>query len=144
TGDLNVHGESVQRLDVIANDTIVESLRRRGHCAGLASEEMSEPVIYPDSTGHYLVVADPLDGSSNIDVNISIGTIFGILRYDRPAGQLPAGHHQLCRGSVDDVACRHQLAAGYVIYGSSTQLVMTRGHSVHGFTWDPSAGEFFL
>lgn len=136
TGDTNVQGEEVQRLDVIANQTLAGSLRRRGHCAAMASEEMDDPVIFPESTGRYLVVTDPLDGSSNIDVDISIGTIFGILRYDRTRG-LPTRESFLQPG-------RGLVAAGYVIYGSSTVLVITTGRDVHGFTWDPSAGEFFL
>lgn len=136
TGDTNVQGESVEKLDVIANETLITVLRRRGHCAALASEELEEPVFFPDSTGNYLVVADPLDGSSNIDVDISIGTIFGILRFDRASGP-PTVNSFLQKG-------RELVAAGYVIYGSSTVLVFTTGKGVHGFTWDPSAGEFFL
>ncbi|HEX4336375.1 MAG TPA: class 1 fructose-bisphosphatase [Polyangiaceae bacterium] len=136
TGETNVQGEHVQKLDVIANDTLINSLKRRGHCAGLASEELEEPLFFPDSTGNYLVVMDPLDGSSNIDVDISIGTIFGILRCDRSKGP-PTVEGFLKRGS-------ELVAAGYVIYGSSTVLVFTTGRGVHGFTWDPAAGDFFL
>jgi fructose-1,6-bisphosphatase I len=136
TGDTNVQGEKVQKLDIIANETLLVSLRRRGHCAGVASEELEEPVFFPDSTGSYLVVTDPLDGSSNIDVDISIGTIFGILRCDRTHGP-PTLDSFLKKGS-------ELVAAGYVIYGSSTVLVFTTGRGVHGFTWDPAAGEFFL
>ncbi len=136
TGDENVQGETVQKLDVIANDTLIGSLRRRGHCAGIVSEELEDPVFFEQSRGGYLVVADPLDGSSNIDVDISIGTIFGILRHDRKAGS-PTRKDFLLPG-------REMAAAGYVIYGSSTVIVLTTGQSVHAFTWDPSAGEFFL
>jgi len=136
TGETNVQGEGVQKLDIIANDTLLGALRRRGHCAGVVSEELEEPVFFPDSTGSYLVVTDPLDGSSNIDVDISIGTIFGILRSD-PASGKPTVESFLKRGS-------ELVAAGYVIYGSSTVLVFTTGKGVHAFTWDPSAGEFFL
>lgn len=136
TGDTNVQGETVQKLDVIANETLIASLRRRGHCAGIATEELEDPVFFPDSTGNYLVVTDPLDGSSNIDVDISIGTIFGILRTDPTKGK-PTVDSFLKRGS-------ELVAAGYVIYGSSTVLVFTTGRGVHGFTWDPAAGEFFL
>jgi fructose-1,6-bisphosphatase I len=136
TGDTNVQGEHVQKLDMIANETLLVSLRRRGHCAALATEEMEEPAFFPDSTGSYLVVADPLDGSSNIDVDISIGTIFGILRCDRSKGP-PTTESFLKKGS-------ELVAAGYVIYGSSTVLVFTTGRGVHGFTWDPAAGDFFL
>lgn len=136
TGETNVQGEHVQKLDVIANETIISVLKRRGHCAGIATEELEEPVLFPDSTGNYLLVTDPLDGSSNIDVDISIGTIFGILRLDRTKG--PATVDSFLRKGSELVA------AGYVIYGSSTVLVFTAGRGVHGFTWDPSVGEFFL
>lgn len=136
TGETNVQGEKVEKLDIIANETLLASLRRRGHCAGIASEELDDPVFFPTSTGSYLVVVDPLDGSSNIDVDISIGTIFGILRCDRSKGP-PTLDSFLKKGS-------ELVAAGYVIYGSSTVLVFTTGSGVHGFTWDPTAGEFFL
>jgi fructose-1,6-bisphosphatase I len=136
TGETNVQGEQVQKLDVIANETIINVLRRQGHCAGVASEENDEAIFFPNAKGPYLVVTDPLDGSSNIDVDISIGTIFGILRFDRQKGP-PTDQSFMVRG-------RDLLAAGYVIYGSSTVLVFTTGRGVHGFTWDPSAGEFFL
>jgi fructose-1,6-bisphosphatase I len=135
TGDTNVQGESVQKLDVIANDTVINVLRRRGHCQGVASEELDHAVIFPDAKGGYLVVVDPLDGSSNIDVDISIGTIFGILRVER-------GVRATERSFL--VAGKDYAAAGYVIYGSSTVLVLSTGQGVHGFTWDPGAGEFFL
>ncbi|HEX7670029.1 MAG TPA: class 1 fructose-bisphosphatase, partial [Polyangiaceae bacterium] len=136
TGETNVQGEHVQKLDVIANEAIISALKRRGHCAGIASEELPDPVLFPGSTGSYLVVTDPLDGSSNIDVDISIGTIFGILRLDRSKG--PATLESFLKKGSELVA------AGYVIYGSSTVLVFTTGRGVHGFTWDPSVGEFFL
>lgn len=136
TGETNVQGEQVQKLDVIANETLIASLRRRGTCSGIASEELDEAVIFPEATGGYLVVADPLDGSSNIDVDISIGTIFGILRCERDKG--PITSQDFLQKGTDMVA------AGYVIYGSSTVLVLTTGKGVHGFTWDPTAGEFFL
>jgi fructose-1,6-bisphosphatase I len=136
TGRANVHGEQVQRLDVIANETLIESLGRRGHCAALASEELDEPVFFPEARGKYLVVTDPLDGSSNIDVDISIGTIFGILRYDPEQGK--ASKESFLQPG------NKLVGAGYVIYGSSTVLVITSGKDVHGFTWDPSVGEFFL
>ncbi len=136
TGETNVQGELVQKLDMIAHEALVQSLRRRGHCAALATEEAPDPILFEGATGNYLVVSDPLDGSSNIDVDISIGTIFGVMRYDKS------------RGPVDQssflVPGREYCAAGYVIYGSSTVLVLTMGKSVHGFTWDPTAGEFFL
>lgn len=136
TGETNVQGESVQKLDVIANETLIQALRRGGYCAGLATEEMEDPVFFAGSNASYLVVSDPLDGSSNIDVDISIGTIFAILRYDGSDG--PATMESFLKPGRDLVA------AGYVIYGSSTVLVFTTGKAVHGFTWDPTAGEFFL
>ncbi len=135
TGETNVQGETVQKLDIIANDTMIASLRRQGHCAALASEELDDPVYFEKAAGSYLVVADPLDGSSNIDVNVSIGTIFGILRCDRSQPITRESFYQ--RG-------RDYVAAGYIIYGSSTVLVLTTGKGVHAFTYDPTAGEFFL
>lgn len=135
TGDTNVQGESVQKLDIIANDTMLAVLRRRGHCAGVTSEELDEPVLFPHSRGAYLVVTDPLDGSSNIDVDVSIGTIFGIMKHDTTA---PATRDSFLKPGRD------YAAAGYVIYGTSTVLVLSTGKGVHAFTWDPGAGEFFL
>jgi fructose-1,6-bisphosphatase I len=125
TGDTNVQGESVQKLDVIANETMIGVLRRRGHCRGVASEENEQAVFFPHARGGYLVVVDPLDGSSNIDVDISIGTIFGILRTDKNANVTDESF--LVPGTS-------YAAAGYVIYGSSTVLVLSTGKGVHGFT----------
>lgn len=136
TGEINVQGERVQMLDELANQTMISTLRRRGHCAGIASEELDEAVYFDEATGHYLVLFDPLDGSSNIDVNMPIGTIFALLRFDRAKGK-PVEADFLQPGS-------RLAAAGYVIYGSSTMLVLTTGEGVHAFTWDPSVGEFFL
>jgi fructose-1,6-bisphosphatase I len=135
TGDVNIQGESVQKLDVFANEAICAVLTRGGHCAMLASEEIDN-VVPTGNPGKYIVLFDPLDGSSNIDVNISIGTIFGILRRRTSDGAV----------TVDD-ALRpgsEMVAAGYAVYGSSTTLVLTTGHGVHCFTLDPSIGEFFL
>lgn len=140
TGLTNVQGERVQKLDTYANDVLINVLERRGHCRAIASEEMDEPqLVSSDERARYIVLFDPLDGSSNIDVGVSIGTIFGILRLDRlvPGETLT---EQLLRPG-------HELAAaGYAIYGSSTILVLStgRGTGVHGFTFDPSVGEFFL
>lgn len=136
TGKVNVQGEQVQKLDELANQIMIRSLSRRGHCAGVASEELDDIVVFDNATGHYLVLFDPLDGSSNIDVNVSIGTIFAMLRFD-PRNGPPTTKDFLKKGT-------ELSAAGYVIYGSSTMLVLTTGKKVHGFTWDPSAGEFFL
>jgi fructose-1,6-bisphosphatase I len=139
-GSTNVQGEEVQKLDVYANRHFVEALSDNCHVSVIASEE-NENLIHTDSEGwhrpgKYAVAIDPLDGSSNIDVNVSIGTIFSIHR------RVSEGE----RGSNDDVLQpgTRQLAAGYVLYGSSTMLLYTVGRGVHGFTLDPSVGEFLL
>jgi len=139
TGQTNVQGEEVQKLDEVANETLIQSLGRRGHCAAIASEEMDEIlVLQPDGRARYVMVFDPLDGSSNIDVNISIGTIFGILR--RPDASLSVSEADFL------VPGKELLAAGYILYGSSTMVVLTTGvaSGVHAFTYDPTVGEFFL
>lgn len=138
TGQTNVQGESVQKLDEEANETLMYVLGRRRQCAAIASEELEEMrVLSTDPRAKYVVVFDPLDGSSNIDVNISIGTIFGVLRKRDTSAQVGVGDF-LAPG-------RDLLAAGYVLYGSSTMLVLTTGAGgVHGFTYDPTVGEFFL
>ncbi len=140
TGNQNVQGELVQKLDVIANSTIQRCLGYRGNVGIMVSEEDDEPrVVRPeDPSGKYIVLFDPLDGSSNIDVNVSIGTIFSILRkredVPRTGGPLP---HVLQPGV-------HQVAAGYVVYGSSTVMAYTTGEGVHMFTLDPSIGAYLL
>lgn len=139
TGETNVQGERVQKLDQYANDVLVNVLERRGHCRAVASEEMAEPLLTSRAAGaRYVVLFDPIDGSSNIDVGVSIGTIFGILRLDHERGQTTA--EQLLRPG------RELVGAGYAVYGSSTMLVLSTGldEGVHGFTFDPSVGEFFL
>lgn len=137
-GTENVHGEDVQKLDVFANDVLYRALDHTGHIAVLASEESEDPIPIPEKfpAGDYVVLYDPLDGSSNIDVNVSIGTIFSIHR------KITRGE----RGTLEDCLQPgvRQLAAGYVVYGSSTMLVYTAGAGVHGFTLDPSIGEFLL
>jgi fructose-1,6-bisphosphatase I len=136
TGDTNVTGDQVQKLDQEANDTLFRILGRRKHCAAAASEEEENIRVLTDSReAEYLMVFDPLDGSSNIDVNISIGTIFGVLKKEH-AGE----------AKLDDFLKPGSklLAAGYVIYGSSTMFVITTGDAVHGFTYDPTVGEFLL
>ncbi len=136
TGELNVQGEHVQRLDRIANDTFVEVLRRSGCVALMASEEEDDLVHVPEAMrGDYVVAFDPLDGSSNIDVNVSIGTIFAIYRRTDPETV-----------SMADILRpgREQVAAGYIVYGSSTALVYSDGQTVDCFTLDPSCGEYFL
>jgi fructose-1,6-bisphosphatase I len=140
TGVENVQGEWVQKLDQIANDTIQRCLGYRGNVGIMVSEEDDEPrVLRPeDPEGKYIVLFDPLDGSSNIDVNVSIGTIFSILQKRADVrstdGPLP---HVLQPGV-------NQVAAGYVVYGSSTVLAYTTGQGVHMFTLDPSIGAFVL
>jgi fructose-1,6-bisphosphatase I len=138
-GSTNVQGEEVKKLDVFANDTFINCLRTSGLCAGIASEEDDDVIILEDEEGHqahYVVCMDPLDGSSNIDVNVSIGTIFSIYRRTTKNGKC----------SIDDFLQpgTEQVAAGYVVYGSSTMLVYTTGKGVNGFTLDPGIGEFYL
>jgi fructose-1,6-bisphosphatase I len=136
--DENVHGEEQQKLYVFANRVVIRALDHTGHVACMASEESEDIIPIPEkfAAGEYVVIFDPLDGSSNIDVNVSIGTIFSIHR-KRSKGE---------RGVVGDClqAGSKQVAAGYVLYGSSTMLVYTSGAGVHGFTLDPSIGEFLL
>jgi fructose-1,6-bisphosphatase I len=138
TGRENVHGEKVQRLDEFAHETLHRILGRTGHLAVLASEEDEDIVPVPEGqpVGKYVINFDPLDGSSNINANVNIGTIFSVLpRLTRRGG-----------GSLADVLQpgERQLCAGYVMYGSSTMLVYTTGQGVHGFTFEPSIGEFLL
>lgn len=135
-GRQNVHGEDVQKLDLLANNTLVESLSNCELCRGIASEELDRPAVFESSSGRYLVVADPLDGSSNLDVNNSVGTIFGVLPSSQAAGRLDEREF-LAPGSK-------LLAAGYVIYGPSTMLVLNVGSSVHGFTLDPNSRRYYL
>ena len=138
TGNENVQGEVVQKLDVFAQQVIFNAMDHTGHLCCMVSEEEEDIMPIPDRfpTGDYVLLFDPLDGSSNIDVNVSIGTIFSIHR------KISRGP----RGSVEDAlqAGRRQVGAGYVVYGSSTMLVYTTGAGVHGFTLDPSIGEFLL
>ncbi|MBU0743674.1 class 1 fructose-bisphosphatase [bacterium] len=138
TGEENVQGEIVQKLDEYANRIMLRCLGRRGQACMLASEELEEPVVKEvgSGSGNYVVIFDPLDGSSNIDANVSIGTIFSIYRRRSLSG-VPGDADLLQPGSA-------LLAAGYVIYGSSTMFVYTTGHGVHGFTLDPGIGEFLL
>jgi fructose-1,6-bisphosphatase I len=136
--DENVHGEEQQKLDVFANQVVIRALDHTGLVACMASEENEEIIAIPKKfeAGEYVVIFDPLDGSSNIDVNVSIGTIFSIHR-KRTTGE---------RGVLEDCLQpgSRQVAAGYVLYGSSTMLVYTSGAGVHGFTLDRSIGEFLL
>jgi fructose-1,6-bisphosphatase I len=137
-GGINVQGEVVQKLDEFANDTLKYTLLKTGRACLLASEEDEEPIPIPEGyqAGKYTILFDPLDGSANIDVNVSIGTIFSIQRRLSTAGP----------GELRDVLQpgRNQAAAGYIIYGSSTMMVYSAGQGVHGFTYDPTIGEFLL
>lgn len=139
TGGSNVHGEEVKKLDVFANEQLIAALTAGGECCGIASEENEEIVVLDNDLsrkGKYVVTIDPLDGSSNIDVNVSIGTIFSIYRRVSLSGG----------ATKDDFMQKgtQQVAAGYIIYGSSTMLVYTTGNGVNGFTLDPSIGEYCL
>jgi fructose-1,6-bisphosphatase I len=138
TDERNIHGEEVQKLDAWAHDVIFRAVDHAGYLACMASEEAEDFIPIPERfpAGKYVLLYDPLDGSSNIDVNVSIGTIFSIHR------KITSGE----RGTLADCLQpgRDQVAAGYVVYGSSTMLVYTTGHGVFGFTLDPSIGEFLL
>ncbi len=140
SGNENIQGEEQQKLDVYANEVFKNALMARGEVCGIASEEEDHYVFFDNKNSRnakYVVLMDPLDGSSNIDVNVSVGTIFSIYRRVSPVGG-PV--------SMDDFlqVGRKQVAAGYVVYGSSTMLVFTTGNGVHGFTYDPSIGVFCL
>ena len=134
-GSENIQGEQQQKLDVYANDMFIRLLKSQGMVCGVASEE-NDDIVHFDNGGKYVVTMDPLDGSSNIDVNVSIGTIFSIYR------RVSTGQ----KATMDDFMQpgTAQVAAGYIIYGSSTMLVYTTGHGVNGFTLDPSIGTFCL
>ncbi|GAL14239.1 fructose-1,6-bisphosphatase type I [Vibrio astriarenae] len=139
-GTENVQGEAQQKLDLYANEKFKAALEARDQVCGVASEEEDETVSFDrDKNQHakYVVLMDPLDGSSNIDVNVSVGTIFSIYRRVSPVGTPPTLDDFLQPG-------HKQVAAGYVIYGSSTMLVYTTGAGVNGFTYDPSLGTFCL
>jgi fructose-1,6-bisphosphatase I/sedoheptulose-1,7-bisphosphatase len=137
-GDINVQGEIQKKLDVVSNDVFIHRTEWSGNLAGMASEEMEQPYQIPEKypRGKYLLVFDPLDGSSNIDVNVSVGSIFSVLRGPED-GRVVAVEDFLQSGV-------HQVAAGYAIYGPTTMLVLTVGNGVNGFTLDPSLGEFML
>ena len=139
-GGQNVQGEEQQKLDVVADEAFIKAFENGGEVCGIASEENDDFVAFQSETakkGNYIVLFDPLDGSSNIDVNVSIGTIFSIYRRISPNGTEAVLEDMLQPGD-------QQVAAGYVLYGSSTILVYSTGNGVNGFTLDPSIGEFFL
>ncbi len=139
-GETNVQGEEQQKLDVVADNQFIKVLQSSGEVCGIASEENEDFVAFEATAaknGKYVVLFDPLDGSSNIDVNVSIGTIFSIYKRISQKGTAATLQDMLQKGS-------EQVAAGYVLYGSSTMLVYTTGNGVNGFTLDPSIGEFCL
>ncbi len=138
-GNENVQGEEQQKLDVVANNLFINAMRNQGECCAVASEENDDIIVFDNELskkGKYVIMMDPLDGSSNIDVNVSIGTIFSIYRRLDPSS--PVSEKDFMQPG------NKQVAAGYVIYGSSTMLVYTTGHGVNGFTLDPSVGTFCL
>lgn len=140
SGEENIQGEQQQKLDLYANDKFKAALENRDQVCGVASEEEDEAVAFNkelNQNAKYVVLMDPLDGSSNIDVNVSVGTIFSIYRRISPIGTPAIEDDFLQPGNK-------QVAAGYIIYGSSTMLVYTTGNGVHGFTYDPSLGVFCL
>jgi fructose-1,6-bisphosphatase I len=137
-GEENVQGEVQQKLDVFANETIIKAMDHSGRLCGMASEEEASIIAIPERfrCGKYCLMFDPLDGSSNIDVNVPVGTIFSIVQ------KATRGKHATVADFLQPGS--KQVAAGYVIYGSSTMLVYTTGQGAHGFTLDPSIGEFLL
>lgn len=139
-GTVNVQGEDVKKLDIYANDQFMGVLRHGISCAGIGSEELDDSVVFDDEISNnskYVCLFDPLDGSGNIDVNVSIGTIFGVYRRISEKGKPCTKADFLQPG-------RNQVAAGYIVYGSSTMLVYATRRGVNGFTLDPSIGEFTL
>lgn len=135
-GTQNVQGEDQQKLDVLANIRFTRALTKGGEACAVISEEDDE-IVDLNNHGRYVIAIDPLDGSSNIDVNVSIGTIFSVFRRVSPVGSPIQESDVLQKGA-------EQVAAGYLLYGSSTMLVYTTGHGVNGFTYEPSLGEYFL
>lgn len=133
----NVQGEVQKKLDIISNDYMIDALKWTGHLAGMVSEENDDPIVIPEQypKGKYLALFDPLDGSSNIDVNLTVGSIFSILRCTE--GESPTLDDFLQKGS-------EQVCAGFVLYGPSTMLILTTGQGVNGFTLDQEVGEFYL
>ena len=140
SGEVNIQGENQQKLDVFADKVFIDALLASGECCGVATEENQNEIVFTDKfarKGNYVVCMDPLDGSSNIDYNVSVGSIFSIYRRVTPRGEKVTNEDFIQCGSK-------QAAAGYIIYGSSTMLVYSTGNGVNGFTLDPSIGEFCL
>jgi fructose-1,6-bisphosphatase I len=138
TGVINVQGETVKKLDEIANETFLKVLQQSQHVCAVASEEMEKPVLLHENwpQAQYMLLFDPLDGSSNTDCNMPLGSIFSVVK-SRDKDRMP---------NLDDLVCKgtEQVAAGYLLYGSSTMLVYTVGQGVHGFTLEPGIGEYLL
>ena len=140
SGSINIQGESQQKLDIYADEVFINALLASGECCGVATEENQNEIVFTETfakKGKYIVCTDPLDGSSNIDYNVSVGSIFSIYRRITPRGETVRNEDFIQEGS-------NQVAAGYIIYGSSTMLVYSTGNGVNGFTLDPSLGEFSL
>lgn len=139
-GSTNVHGESVKKLDVYANEMIIKSMDHGGHLCVMASEENEEPIPIPEKyqKGKYVLLFDPLDGSSNIDVNVTVGTIFSLYKRKKVRETTDGDESDLTQAGYK------QIAAGYALYGSSTVFVYTTGQGVFMFTYDPTIGEFIL
>ena len=145
-GSVNVQGETQKKLDVLANEVFIRRTEWAGHLAGMASEEMDAPyqIATEHPRGKYLLVFDPLDGSSNIDVNMTVGSIFSVLRSPKELDDMPRDQQRdVVEGDFLQPGCT-QVAAGYALYGPTTMLVLTVGTGVHGFTLDPTLGEFML
>lgn len=139
-GEKNIQGEEQKKLDVYANQLFINALKARNEVCGIGSEEEDKTIIFENEAGvngKYIVMIDPVDGSSNIEVNVSVGTVFAIYRRVSPVGKAAVIDDFLQTG-------RQQVAAGYVIFGSSTMMVFTSGNGVNGFTYDPAIGVFFL
>jgi len=138
SGEVNVQGETVKKLDEIANETFLKAFRQSGLACAIASEEMEKPVLLPENwpQAKYMLLFDPLDGSSNTDCNMPLGAIFSVLKCERN-DRMPTEDELVRRGT-------EQVAAGYLFYGSSTMLVYTVGQGVHGFTLEPGIGEYLL
>lgn len=138
TGNINVQGESVKKMDIYANDVFISVFKQSGLVCRLASEEMDKPYYIPENCpiGRYTLIYDPIDGSSNIDINLNIGSIFSIRKQE--GDDIDGDARDLLQNG------RKQIAAGYILYGPSTMLVYSIGTGVHSFTLDPSLGEFIL
>ena len=138
TGEVNIQGETVKKLDAIANETFLKAFHQSEHVCALASEEMEKPVLLPENwpQAQYMLLFDPLDGSSNTDCNMPLGTIFSVVKSKRK-DRMPTMDELVCNGTK-------QVAAGYLLYGASTMLVYTIGQGVHGFTLEPGIGEYLL